>query len=109
MVPLMSTAVLPNPVNQGSAFNNSFFNGFGDFANDALDLYKGYTQIEAMKDAAGQSQKELSNTVETPNPNPTATPAAQLKQGMAKGLQIGTGTLALVVGGVALLYFLTKK
>ncbi|MCS6238005.1 hypothetical protein G3495_23410 [Shewanella baltica] len=79
---------------------------------NALGLYAQYEQVRAFKNASGTGQKELLETVQTPAPNTMytyASPSEQLKQKMAQGLQVGTGTLFAVVGGVTLLYWLSRR
>ncbi|MCH7422639.1 hypothetical protein [Shewanella sp. MM_2022_3] len=98
--------IAPNPSTTG------WFDRVNEGLGSALGLYAQYEQIRAMKNANGVGQKELLETVQTPAPNSNyvyATPAEQMKQKMAQGLQIGTGTLGIVVGGLALLYWLSRK
>ena len=112
MVPLMQTSVMPAVVNQNTPMNNSFLDGGFDFLNQGLALYTKFDAVQRAKDAGGAGQEELSKTVQTPNPAAGTTapnPAQDLRDKMAQGLQIGTGTLAAVVGGVVLLYFLSRK
>lgn len=112
MVPLLAATatqlptVAPNPATTG------WFDRVNEGLGSALGLYAQYEQIRAMKNANGTGQKELLETVQTPAPNAmqtTVNPAEALKQKMGQGLQIGTGTLAAVVGGVALLYWLSRR
>ncbi|BCV40848.1 hypothetical protein [Shewanella algae] len=103
---------IPAPNLNTSPMNNSWFSGVNDLLSMGLDSWMKYEQINAMKDAGQLGQKELQTTVQTPNPNSDQTyvnPAQVLKEKMAGGLQIGVGTLAAVVGGVAVLYWLTRK
>lgn len=112
MMPLMQTSVMPAVVNGNTPLNNSWFGGVNDFLSVGLDSYMKYEQIQKVKDAGGSGQDELSKTVQTPSPASATTapnPAADLKAKMAQGLQIGTGTLAAVVGGVVVLFWLSRK
>ncbi|MCW3173752.1 hypothetical protein [Shewanella subflava] len=96
------------PVNQ-SPMNNSWFTGVNDFLTMGLDSWMKIEQINAAKDSGKFGQQELSNTVQNPQTGVNQNIAAQMQQQMGKGLQIGVGTLAAVVGGVAVLYWLTRK
>ncbi|MFB2653445.1 hypothetical protein [Shewanella seohaensis] len=89
-----------------------WFDRVNEGLGSALGLYAQYEQIRAFKNANGTGQKELLETVQTPAPNSDyvyMSPAEQMKQKMAQGLQVGTGTLFVVVGGIALLYWLSRK
>ncbi len=111
MMPLNSIAIPAPAINQ-SAMSGGFWEGISDGLSSGLNAYLQYEQIQAVKDSGGLGQKELTTTVETTNPNSDQTfvsPAEQLKKQMGKGLQIGTGTLAAVVGGIAVLYWLSRK
>jgi hypothetical protein len=99
--------VQANAVNQ-SPMNNSWFSGAGDFLTAGLGTWLAVEQVNAMKDSGRYGQNELSNTIQTPNPA-YPNPAAQMRQQMGEGLQIGVGTMGLVVGGIAVLYWLTRK
>lgn len=99
------TKVAANPSTTG------WFDRVNEGLGMALGTWAQVEQIKAMKNANGTGQMELLETVQTPNPNTYyyGTPAEQMRQKMAQGLQIGTGTLFAVVGGVALLYWLSRR
>ena len=100
------------PVVAANPSTTGWFDRVNEGLGAALGAWAQVEQIKAFKNANGTGQKELLETVQTPAPNSNyvyASPAEQMKQKMAQGLQIGTGTLGLVVGGVALLYWLSRK
>lgn len=106
----LQSPIAPTVVKQSTPLNNSWFSPVNDFLSQGLQLYSQYDQIERAKDAGGNAQKELTQTVQTPSPAAgTTTPAQDLKAKMAQGLQIGTGTMIAAIGGVAVLFWLTRK
>ncbi|QVK23089.1 hypothetical protein KHX94_18655 [Shewanella dokdonensis] len=75
-----------------------------------------YTQIQNIKDSGTAGQKEVQQTVQTPNPNsdqtyvsPGQQQAQQMAAGLTSGLKIGTGTLLAIGGGILVLWYLSRK
>lgn len=98
--------VAPNPSTTG------WFDRVNQGLGSALGLYAQYEQVRAFKNANGTGAKEHLETWQSPAAGYSGyyeTPADELRQKMGQGLQIGTGTFFVVVGAVALLYFLSNK
>ncbi|WP_025822963.1 hypothetical protein [Shewanella marina] len=113
MIAAANMGGIPAPAINNSAMSGGFWENMNDGLSSALDVYLKYEQVQAVKDSSAVGQKELTTTVETPNPNTDQTyvsPSQKLKEQMAEGLQIGTGTM--LVGGVALtalFFFMLRK
>ena len=100
------------PEINNNAMTGGYWSDIQDGLSFGLDSWLKVEAFNAQKDASGYGQKDLNNTVEVQTPQvvqAAPTPAKTMQQQLAQGLQMGTGTLAAVVGGVALLWFLTKK
>ncbi|MDN5369596.1 hypothetical protein [Shewanella fodinae] len=116
----LANSITPTSAAQ-TAYNPDWMSTINSTLANGLNLYQQYTQIELMKDASGQAQKELASTPETPNPNTNvtaanpvavtnaATAAKQQVQNALAGLQIGTGTIMVIFIVIGVLWWLSRK
>ena len=111
-----SSVQVQTPTLATSPMSTGFFSQTNDFLAGMLNNYMTYTQIQNVKDAGTAGQKEVQQTVQTPNPNsdqtyvsPGQQQAQQMVAGLTSGLKIGTGTLLAIGGGILVLWYLSKK
>ncbi|MCL1072996.1 hypothetical protein [Shewanella dokdonensis] len=111
-----SNVQVQTPTLATSPMSTGFFSQANDFLAGALNNYMTYTQIQNIKDSGTAGQKEVQQTVQTPNPNsdqtyvsPGQQQAQQMAAGLTSGLKIGTGTLLAIGGGILVLWYLSRK
>ena len=108
--PMMSPAVAAPNLAQSQG-TTGFFGQANSFLSDGLALWKQYEEVQAVKDLSGQGQKEHLQTVQQQAPTvPQQTPAQQMKQKLAGGLQMGVAAYgAIAVVGIAAFWLLTRR
>lgn len=102
----------PKPAEAAVASSGSFFDTANQFLQTALNGYAQWETIQLMKDAGPQGLREMNQAPETPAPQPmTPAPTVQknLYEQAASALQIGTGTLGVILVGIAVLWWLSRK
>ncbi|OEG72318.1 hypothetical protein BEL05_04905 [Shewanella colwelliana] len=79
-----------------------------------LNTWLKIEQMNAMKDASGAGRKAMDDTVQVESPQVVEVvqvpqPNQDLVQQALSGLKIGTGSMLAVFGGIAFLWWLSKR
>lgn len=107
-----TTSQVQTPKVATSPMSTSFFQGANDFISSSLNLWQQYETIQKYKDSTAVGQKEVINTIQTPNPNSDQTyvnPAQQMQQQFAGALKMGAGTYIGIGAAVLVAWYLLKK
>lgn len=110
----MAAPIVQTPTINPSANTGSWFSGIQDGLDFGLNTWLKIEQMNAMKDASAAGRYQMDNTVQVESPQVVEVVQVpqqnqDLVQQALSGLKIGTGTLFAVVGGIAFLWWLSKR
>lgn len=110
----MTALLKESPISPG-ANTGGWFSGVRDGLDFGMETWFKIEQMNAMKDASGEGRKAMDNTVQVESPQVVEVvqapqqPNQNFVQEALKGLKIGTGSMLAVFGGIAFLWWISKR